>query len=75
MRRLVSRVLSSVSSDSVPPPTSNWYVSVILTPLFERSFSRVLWSAVEPTWSTRSSPASGSCAFSNFFAHVASLAM
>ena len=48
---------------------------MIFTPLFERSFSSVLWSAVEPTWSTKSSPASGSCAFSYFFAHAASLAM
>ena len=75
MLRLVSRVRSSVSRDSVPPPTSNWYVSVIFTPLSERSLSSVLWSAVEPTWSTRSSPASGSWAFWNFLAMAASLAM
>ena len=75
MMRLVSRVRSSVSRDSVPPPTSSWYVSLIFTPFSVRSLSSVLCSAVEPTWSTRSSPASGSIAVSYRFAHAASLAM
>ncbi len=62
--------LLSMFKKSVLPPTFNWYVLSIFTPLSSKSLVKVRWIIVAPIWLLISSPIIGIFFFSNRFAHV-----